>query len=1056
MKYLITFLICLPLITCEKGQKNDQKNESSAQVATIDIDLLLQKKNLFEFFQSRSYEMLPDSFEVLLGSPKLPDSIRAIVVFNFAKRTYYTGDWKGSIPFFAEARDLLTKSYGETHPELANIYAWWALPYYKMDRCDSMKIMAFKAVELVEQDSMRYPPIIQNTVYNSLGRYYRCSNQYKNMREAHQKAYNKVANLEKQPFGEAPWTLVHLAAAYTLMQDYWTAIEILQKALPGLIKAFAHRKGEGFTATAYDDLGLCYNAVGEYDKAIHYLQKAINNNLTWAKIDSCHSGVAANFKNIATSNVGVGDLARAKIQFETAQKILKNNTYETTVRAGLIRIGLIGVLFKMGRLEEAKKVARSALQIELLTKRKYEVKTTALIHQWLGKIYLHLGQLTRAKKAFSKAENIFQKGESTTQNSLFNHYLEVGKTYIKSFHFEEGLDILLALQKKVKNINFLHKDVLALQIGKAYLNLNNIKAAKNWLDEVGKTTIYQLENPDRLSKQYNAEFLSDYLAIYAQWHTRYYRSQGHIASLDTAILYLEDATNYLFQQRSRLYNTAFLSNTFGPLQEKLIELYELQDALDKNAKIFRQLEQSKAVQLVKSAKANQSQEFFQVPSSISSNIDKLESKINFYYTQVQTLPKQAADFIPQLELVIYELDQLKKQVQQSYPDYYNHRFEHKTISIRAVQDQLGPEEALINYFWGKKMVRAAIITPKEVQIHILGQSHDIHKKIDLLQEGIIQSRKGTANAKYFTEQYIDFALFLFDDLIKPFYPLLNNQFKKLIILPDNIIARLPFNALLTGTPEDIRKKYSYPYLIRDFTISLGYSATFQFDPVLKQKRKKGITYLGFAPYTSTDSIIAEERSTLERNKFQGLPFSKLEVKKGEDIFDGESFIDREALKSVFLKEAENAQILHCATHAMGNDQNGGLSYLLFPSKQDLHTNEFLYAQEIYNLNLQADLVILSACQSSQGTYTQGEGLISLAHAFSAAGARGVCSTYWNLNDKVSYKILTTFFEALKKGQAKNEALRLAQLELLNSSDREAHPYYWAVYHLFGDTEPLSR
>lgn len=113
-------------------------------------------------------------------------------------------------------------------------------------------------------------------------------------------------------------------------------------------------------------------------------------------------------------------------------------------------------------------------------------------------------------------------------------------------------------------------------------------------------------------------------------------------------------------------------------------------------------------------------------------------------------------------------------------------------------------------------------------------------------------------------------------------------------------------------------------------------------------------------------------------------------------------------------------------------------------------NGFLRLNEIFNLNLPAELVVLSACQTGLGEQVRGEGIISLTRGFMYAGAPRVVVSLWSVDDRATAELMTRFYTAmLKKGLKPATALRTAQIEVLKQ-DKWKSPYYWAAFGLQGE------
>ncbi|MEO1626584.1 MAG: CHAT domain-containing tetratricopeptide repeat protein, partial [Bacteroidota bacterium] len=892
--------------------------------------------------------------------------------------------------------------------------------------------------------------------YNSLGQYHSCVGEYQKMKAAYHEAYEQMKKVENLYPGKTAWSLVTLASGYLISSEYWQAIEYNLQALPDLKAFYKSYKGEGYTATVYNNLGYCYNETDDYDLAIQYLSKAIDRNLTYANIFDCHPGVAANFKNIAKSNLAIGDLERAQRQLEIALQILENRQLEQTVRATRIRISLVNVLLKRGEVQQAENLLQKAMQLERENGREDNTLTMTVLYEQMGQIHLMRQQGQLAAQAFSQSTALYEKGLPGTRYMLFDHQLKVGSLYVDADEFSRALTVLQALHQQVDKDDYHKYKRLCLEITNAYIGQQSWQEAAHWLAITRYACRYKLEDPERLNKRFELDFLTDFLLANARYsHARFVQKKNP-KGMDKAILYLEDAVDYLIQHRSRLRNSSFIHNAIAPLHEFLIQLYQERNSQQTKELCFRQFEQSKALRLLGAAKMIQSKKFATVPDETVETLNQLESKVNFYSGQLEKSRTDSLLFSAKLEASTKELDNWKERLLAQHPSYYTHRYRHVPIEIQEVQKQLKEDQVVMEYFWGDKEVRGILITRDSTAILTLGRTNNIQKLTNQFLQSIRLSHQSNDSTKAQTLRYIESATRLYNQLFLPFTPLLTPKHQRITIIPDGPIGNIPFNAFLRSTPKDIRNKSSYDYLIHHFTISMAHSATLYFDEAETSQSKSSLPYLGFAPYAAVDSTIALDRSMNDRTAYGSLPFSEKEIQKGRELFRGQSFVGKQATKKVFLEKASQARILHCATHAIANATNGHHSHLLYSSQERTDSSDLLFVSDIYNIRLQAELVVLGACQSGRGAYERGEGVISLASAFRGAGAQSVCSTFWNLNDKASYTLLSEFFKNLKqKRLAKDLALRKAQLELLRQSNRKAHPYFWAVFSLYGNTDELS-
>ena len=171
---------------------------------------------------------------------------------------------------------------------------------------------------------------------------------------------------------------------------------------------------------------------------------------------------------------------------------------------------------------------------------------------------------------------------------------------------------------------------------------------------------------------------------------------------------------------------------------------------------------------------------------------------------------------------------------------------------------------------------------------------------------------------------------------------------------------------------------------------------------------------------------------------------------------GKPFLNKEATVANFMKYANKYRILHLATHGVANDQTGDYSYLAFYQDSDSLTTDIIYVKDLYNLQLAAEMVVLSACETAIGEFQRGEGIVSLARGFFYAGSQSIVTTLWKLDDKSSLELMPAFYQNIEKGMTKDVALQQAKLSFLeNNQDFRGHPLYWASFVPVGNMEGLD-
>ncbi|MBO0798264.1 MAG: CHAT domain-containing protein, partial [Blastocatellia bacterium] len=195
----------------------------------------------------------------------------------------------------------------------------------------------------------------------------------------------------------------------------------------------------------------------------------------------------------------------------------------------------------------------------------------------------------------------------------------------------------------------------------------------------------------------------------------------------------------------------------------------------------------------------------------------------------------------------------------------------------------------------------------------------------------------------------------------------------------------------------------------------------------------------------------------EETGISRLPFSKAEAEailsvtpKSESL----KALDFDASRATAMSnELSQYQIVHFATHGFVDKLHPELSgvVLSLVDREGRPQNGFLQLHDIYNLNLPAEMVVLSACQTGLGKSVRGEGLVGLTRGFMYAGAKRVVASLWNVQDSATAELMKRFYGAMlgERGMRPAAALREAQVEMWKQK-RWRSPYYWAGFMLYGE------
>lgn len=392
------------------------------------------------------------------------------------------------------------------------------------------------------------------------------------------------------------------------------------------------------------------------------------------------------------------------------------------------------------------------------------------------------------------------------------------------------------------------------------------------------------------------------------------------------------------------------------------------------------------------------------------------------------------------------LNELRQYFERQYPAYYKLKYDVSTVSLPLIQTRLlQGNMAMLEYFVTDSAIFAFVVKPESIHCQRLPLNPSIDDQIAGLRHAL-QSYPDAAGemAGSMARDYTELAYQLFETLFAPIEKTVALP-ERLVIVPDGTLAYLPFECLLRQRPLDPQQFKSHPYLIRDYSISYANSAWQQW--LLTQKQ----------PSVPTENLLAVA-PVYGRNRYGlgALQHNLQEAGAVREILGGKVMAGSAASVSAFRKEACRYRVLLLSMHGKASSRVGDLSYLAFSTFPDTSENPFLYARDLYTQSIPANLVVLSACETSVGSYRFGQGVISLAKGFFQAGARSVAATLWSVDDARNAELVRLFFRHLKNGELKDDALRSAKMEYLEQHPHdEANPVYWAALTVYGDMRPLD-
>lgn len=471
--------------------------------------------------------------------------------------------------------------------------------------------------------------------------------------------------------------------------------------------------------------------------------------------------------------------------------------------------------------------------------------------------------------------------------------------------------------------------------------------------------------------------------------------------------------------------------------ESTLELYRQTGAFAHAAFALEVMEENKSGRLIEAIQSARSHRTLSLPDSLTD----LESGIRKEIARCEQgiLDEQVREdkpdstqlrtFEEQLFTARHSLAGLVNYYRLEFPQYFLSKYNDAAVSLKDLQDNLLQQGDLFVEFY-----------TTDTSIYLLSASRNSHH-FERISGNVYQDLRATLTLlqQRETKSYQVIASRVYRQLIPP---MLSGgmETERFIIVPDGLLSSFPFEALPLSEQEGA------PFLLEKYAVNYRYSAALMKNGQSRPAQANG-EVLAMAPGFSEGSLATREGQG-------GLPYAQEEVEAIMTLFPGLRYTGSEATENKFREIANGYHVLHLATHALIDTLNPDRSFLFFAGEDSLADGR-LFSYELFNMELTASMVTLSACNTAVGRWDEGEGAMSLARAFAYAGCPSMVTSLWPAQDRTTAKVMTYFYENLAEGMRKDEALRQAKLSFLKEADKVTrHPYFWAGFIQIGDDLPL--
>lgn len=821
------------------------------------------------------------------------------------------------------------------------------------------------------------------------------------------------------------------------------------------------------------NLGLVHHDKGDYQQAIEYFEKALVILLQTGEDKSRR--LADVYVNLGTSYLQTKAIEEAMLHFDKA-KILYEQQNGAPDR-------MASIYYSMGNayVESEKNTAKA---IPLLEKALYwnrlaygpEHPKSAEITSSLGLVYSELDSVSKAIQFLDQTQKLvdgnknFAKVEAGICQNLSTVFLMNKDLPNARLWTQRALTIQRGLYgKKHPSIGESHNELAKIyrQEGQTTKAMENVQLAL-----IGNHETFESRNSTHHPRaegfiKYEPFFKS--LLLKAELIKSEKKGDKGALLASRNLYFIADTV--LMNMQNQLAGRADkinLANFVYQLAEAAIancmELYALSKDPSYWEEAFFFAERSKSNVLLASISINQAKQFAGIPDSLIELEKILLSDIQFYSLQLAQHPDDEQTTLFKQELFDAKETHrfLNASFERDYGKYFELKYKNSLPKVKELQQKLSPDSEIYSYFSGDTSLFVFKIGQNTFQVY----QQPFSKKFR--RDTLVAYRQSLA-----LDDLDDYYLQTAHPLYKKLFPEKPSaKVKKLYLIPDGHLAQIPFEALLTSRPlkKDNQTFAQLDYLIKNFEMEYSPSSGLLYQKKFSNKPRGNTNnqLIAFAPVFSDEpnlELPTSTRSTLDSlskgttrafawngRRINPLPGTETEVSGIDKICTSNqvtvlSFLKKQATEAQLkMPEISKARYLHIATHGFVHEEYPDLSGLLMYPESGSYEDHILYAGEIYNLPLNAELVVLSACETGLGTAAKGEGLLGMSRAFLYAGVKNLAVSLWQVNDESTAILMEDFYKkhfALKNDDF-SKALAFAKLEMIQS-EKFAHPRYWSAF-----------
>ena len=823
-------------------------------------------------------------------------------------------------------------------------------------------------------------------------------------------------------------------------------------------------------------LGRAYTDLAQMDKALEVLDQTLY--LRKTNFGEDHPNVGQTYSSMATLFANTGQPNRAIEHMQQAIRIFKLNPQGNTIALTDAYTSIFDFYQRIGN----KEAQQEAIEQALIFAQNLKANNPRLLAT-----YLNAADFAFSQKNMSDYDKYIAKSEQIASKSFGRDHPFYASVITKKATYamqlqdhrqaqswaREALDIVKRRRPKGHHNQIINRILMA----RTFYRNNELDSALHYCEEAIRFSLIEESVTDGGESVFDISHtplqIIEATYLRAMILRRAYELDKDISALKEALASYRKALSYLESTRNRFLIDRQGQNIFRLAEhvpnEAISVAYELYQLVQDKGTLEAALdisERSKGFVFLKTLDQKQSLSFGNIPDSLTQKDVDLVSQIR-YYSQLRrnAFLRNQKERLEKYRKQVFDLRQereaLIKKIEQFHPDFYGLKYKPDVISLSELQAKLAQDgQALVEYTVTDDYIFQLVVTPTKTQFSRQEKPADLKEKIARYRQSytdynFLVDHKARADSIFTNTGHT-----LYQSLLGTAASTLEG-IDELIIVPHNVLYVLNFDVLLTETAPKNFQYGDLAYLAKDKAITYANSYTTHDKLSHTVRPPFRNNFGGFATSLQATNDQLEALAVTDiamRGPGSQTEATIREVEGVAEMLNGDTYLNDAATEENFKNLKGNYQVVHLAMHGSIDQENPFNSALIFSANEDDEEDGYLTMNEIYEMELNSDLLVLSACNT--GFHRVGmssEGLMSMSRGFMFSGVSSMVMTQWSIPDETTADVMLGFYKHLNQGESKPMALQLAKREYLANLDDDfyAHPFFWAGLTQIGNTAPLK-